>query len=129
MIGAPLSGERVASLQFRPVALAEDFKRIVDSLPPDWTHLSVDLRLGDEEQYIEAATYLTQVNAQPYSKYDWHFRLRVARDFGHAAAAESVVYTYAEPPFATLYARGGSIRPACANRTSSWISCELGAKP
>ena len=77
------------------VALAETFKRIVDSLPPDWTHLQVDLRLADEEQYIDAATYLTQINAQPYSRHDWHFRLRVARDFGHAAAAESVEGTLA----------------------------------
>ena len=77
------------------MALAQHFKRIVDSLPPDWTHLSVDLRLGDEERYIDAATYLTQVNAQPYSKHDWHFRLRVARDFGHAAAAEAVEGTLA----------------------------------
>ncbi len=79
----------------RPVALADDFKRIVDSLPPDWTHLQVDLRLGDEDRYIEAATFLTQINAQPYSKHDWHFRLRVARDFGHSAAAESVEGTLA----------------------------------
>lgn len=77
------------------MALAQHFKRIVDSLPPDWTHLSVDLRLADEERYIDAATYLTQVNAQPYSKHDWHFRLRVARDFGHAAAAEAVEGTLA----------------------------------
>ena len=28
-----------------------------------------------------------QVNAQPYSKYDWHWRLLVAHRFGHAASA------------------------------------------
>jgi len=27
------------------------------------------------------------VNAQPYSKHDWHWRLLVAHRFGHAAAA------------------------------------------
>jgi hypothetical protein len=26
----------------------------------------------------------------PYSKHDWHWRLRVAHEFGHAAAAETV---------------------------------------
>ena len=72
------------------MALAEDFKRMVDSLPPDWTDLQFDLRIFDEERYIEAATMLVQVNAQPYSKYDWHWRLLVAHRFGHAAAAPAV---------------------------------------
>ncbi len=72
------------------MALAETFKRIVDSLPPDWTHLSVDLRIFDEARYVEAATLLTQVNAQPYSRSDWHFRVRVAHAFGHSAAPETV---------------------------------------
>ncbi|MGZ4201959.1 MAG: hypothetical protein ACXVRH_07870 [Thermoleophilaceae bacterium] len=70
--------------------LAEDFKAIVDTLPPDWTHLTMDLRIFDEERYIEAATILVQINAQPYSKADWHWRLRVAHEFGHAAAPETV---------------------------------------
>ena len=77
------------------MALAETFKRIVDSLPPDWTQLSADLRLADEDRYIEAATFLTEINAQPYSKHDWHFRVRVARTFGHAAAPETVAGTLA----------------------------------
>jgi hypothetical protein len=77
------------------VALADDFQRTVDSLPPDWTHLALDLRIFDEERYIEAAALLVQVNVQPYSKSDWHWRLNVARDFGHAAAAETVHGTLA----------------------------------
>jgi hypothetical protein len=77
------------------VALAEDFKRVVDSLPPDWTHLQLDLRIFDETRYIEAATLVVQVNAQPYSKHDWHWRLLVAHEFGHAAAAETVHGTLA----------------------------------
>jgi hypothetical protein len=72
------------------VALADDFQAIVDSLPPDWTGLQLDLRIFDEERYIEAATLVVQVNGQPYSKHDWHWRLLVAREFGHAAAAETV---------------------------------------
>jgi hypothetical protein len=72
------------------VPLADDFQAIVDSLPPDWTHLALDLRIFDEERYVEAATILVQVNAQPYSKHDWHWRLIVAHEFGHAAAAETV---------------------------------------
>lgn len=70
--------------------LAEDFQRVVDSLPPDWTQLELDLRIEDEDRYIEAATLLTQINAMPYSRHDWHWRLRCAREFGHAAAAETV---------------------------------------
>ncbi len=72
------------------MALAEDFQRIVDSLPPDWTHLEVDMRIFDEERYVDAATLLTQINAMPYSKQDWHWRIRVAHEFGHAAAPETV---------------------------------------
>jgi hypothetical protein len=72
------------------VALAEDFNKIVASLPPDWTHLELDLRIADEERYIEAATILVQINAQPYSRHDWHWKLHVAHEFGHAAAPETV---------------------------------------
>jgi hypothetical protein len=72
------------------VALADDFQAIVDGLPPDWTDLGLDLRIFDEERYIEAATILVQVNAQPYSRAEWHWRLAVAHEFGHAAAAETV---------------------------------------
>lgn len=70
--------------------LAEDFQRIVDSLPPDWTHLEVDLRISDEDRYVEAATLLTQINAMPYSRQEWHWRIRAAHEFGHAAAPETV---------------------------------------
>ena len=76
-------------------ALAEHFQAVVDSLPPDWTHLELDLRIFDEDRYVEAATLVVQVNAMPYSKHDWHWRLRVAHTFGHAAAAESVHGTLA----------------------------------
>jgi hypothetical protein len=72
------------------MALAGDFQSIIGSLPDDWTDLVVDLRIADENRYVDAATMLTQVNAQPYSHAEWHFRLNVAHRFGHAAAAESV---------------------------------------
>ena len=71
------------------MALADDFQAVVDSMPPDWTHLELDLRIFDEERYIEAATLLVQINAMPYSQHDWHWRLRVAHEFGHAAAPET----------------------------------------
>ncbi len=72
------------------VALAEEFDRMVESLPPDWTGFELDLRIFDEERYVEAATLLTQINAMPYSQHDWHWRVRAANEFGHAAAAETV---------------------------------------
>src|SRR5213592_1065708 len=75
--------------------LAGAFQEIVDSLPDDWTDLQIDLRVFDEERYIDAAVLLTQVNAQPYSRADWHWRLLVAHRFGHAAAAETVKGTLA----------------------------------
>ena len=77
------------------MALADDFTRVLDSLPPDWTQLQMDLRIFDEERYIEAATLVVQMNAQPYSKHDWHWRLNVAHEFGHNAAPETVHGTLA----------------------------------
>jgi hypothetical protein len=75
--------------------LADDFQAVMDSLPPDWTHLELDMRIFDEDRYVDAATLLSQINAMPYSQHDWHWRLRVAHEFGHAAAAESVHGTLA----------------------------------
>jgi hypothetical protein len=77
------------------VSLADAFQAIVDSLPPDWTALELDLRIEDESRYVETATLLTQINAMPYSKHDWHWRLRVANEFGHAAAVPTVRGTLA----------------------------------
>jgi hypothetical protein len=77
------------------MALADTFRAAVDSLPPDWTYLELDLRIFDEDRYVEAASLLTQINAMPYSQHDWHWRLRVAHEFGHAAAAETVRGTLA----------------------------------
>src|SRR5918997_1384686 len=77
------------------MALADEFQALVDSFPPDWTHLELDLRIADEDRYIEAATLLTQINAMPYSEHDWHWRIRSAREFGHAAAPETVRGTLA----------------------------------
>ena len=75
------------------MALAEDFQRILDALPPDWTDLEVDLRIDDESRYIDTAVALSQVNAQPYRRplvSPWQWRVLIAHSFGHAAAAESV---------------------------------------
>ncbi len=72
------------------MGLAAEFQTVVDSLPPDWSHLQLDLRILDEGRYVEAATILVQINAQGYGKHDWHWRVRVAREFGHAAAPETV---------------------------------------
>jgi hypothetical protein len=72
------------------VALAEEFATIVETLPEDWTDLELDLRIADESRYVDAAVMLSQVNAQPYSRAEWHWRINVAHRFGHAAAAETV---------------------------------------
>jgi hypothetical protein len=77
------------------MALAEDFQGVLDTLPPDWTQLELDLRIADEDRYVEAATLLVTINAMPYSEDDWHWRLRVAHEFGHAAAPETVRGTLA----------------------------------
>ena len=66
--------------------LAEAFNEILQALPSDWTDLELVLRV-EEVGYIDAASLLVTCNAQPYSNYDWHFRIIVAHQFGHAAAA------------------------------------------
>ncbi len=70
--------------------LADELQRVLSSLPPDWTRLDLDLRIADEERYVEATTLLVEINAQAHSMSDWHWRLRLAREFGHAAAPETV---------------------------------------
>ena len=72
------------------MALAEQFSSVVDSLPDDWTDLELDLRIADESRYVDAAVMLSQVNAQPYSRANWDWRINVAHRFGHAAAPETV---------------------------------------
>jgi len=72
------------------MALADTFQDVLDALPDDWTDLEVDVRIFDENRYVPAAVYLATVNAQPYSKNDWHWRLLIAHRFGHAAAAPAV---------------------------------------
>lgn len=75
------------------MALADDFQEILDALPSDWTDLELDVRV-DESQYLEAATLVVTCNAQPYSHHDWHWRILVAHQFGHAAAAQAVQATF-----------------------------------
>lgn len=72
------------------MSLAADFQQVLEAMPPDWTDLELDLRIDDESRYVDCAVALSQVNAQPYSKADWDWRLIVAHSFGHAAAAETV---------------------------------------
>ncbi|HEX3318881.1 MAG TPA: hypothetical protein VHR88_12725 [Solirubrobacteraceae bacterium] len=73
-------------------ALADRFEAIVDSLPDDWTHLDLDLRIHDEQRYVDAALYLAMVNAQNHTRHaeGYHWRIICAHRFGHAAAAPAV---------------------------------------
>lgn len=75
------------------MALTADFQRILETLPPDWTDLEVDMKIDDMSTYVDTATSLSQVNAQVYQHPQadgWHWRLLVAQSFGHAAAPETV---------------------------------------
>ena len=72
------------------MGLAQEFDAVTESLPDDWTDLALDLRISDESRYVDAGVLLSQINAQPYSKADWHWRINVAHRFGHAAAPETV---------------------------------------
>jgi hypothetical protein len=68
------------------MSLAETFNQLIAPLPDDWTDLELDLRIFDETRYVDAAIVLVTCNAQPYSKYDWHWRLVLAHRFGHGAS-------------------------------------------
>jgi hypothetical protein len=72
------------------MSLATSYEEIVESLPGDWTDLELDLRIADKGRYVDAAVILSQINAQPYSRADWDWRINVAHRFGKAAAPESV---------------------------------------
>ena len=72
------------------MGLAESFADIVESLPADWTDMQLDFRLADEDRYVDASIPMTQINAQPYSQAEWHFRINVANEFGHGAPPETV---------------------------------------
>lgn len=94
------------------MALAAEFQKILDALPPDWTDLEVDMRIGDFSQYIDTAVAVSQVNAQVYQHPEpegWHWRLLVAKSFGHAAAPESVMGVLAKLDEAGV---AGELRPA-----------------
>lgn len=74
------------------MALSDSFREIVESLPRDWTDMQLDLRIRDESRYVDASVPMTQINAQPHSQADWHWRINVAHGFGHAAAPETVTW-------------------------------------
>ena len=73
---------------------------------------------------------LTQINAQPFSKHDWHWRLNVGQHgFGHAAAPETVEGTLAllddlgiqgEIAVRDAVPQGGSRSPRCGAGRSRW---------
>ena len=71
-------------------ALADIFDEITGSLPDDWTDLELDVRIFDEERYVDAAVFMVVCNAQPYSQHDWHWKILCAHRFGHAAAPSAV---------------------------------------
>jgi hypothetical protein len=70
--------------------LADIWDEIIGSLPDDWSDIEIDVRIFDEEHYIDAAVFMAVCNAQPYSKHDWHWRIICAHRWGHAAAAPAV---------------------------------------
>jgi hypothetical protein len=72
------------------MSLAQTFDEMLAPLPDDWTDLEFDLRIFEESRYVDAAIVLVTCNAQPYSKYDWHWRVLVAHRFGHAASVPAV---------------------------------------
>ena len=48
------------------------------------------LEVSPVDRVSDAAILLVTCNAQPYSKYDWHWRILIAHRFGHAASVPAV---------------------------------------
>ena len=68
---------------------------------------------------------LVQVNPQPYSHHDWHWRLLVAHQFGHAAAAPAVHGT-----LRLLDEAGSRASSSCAScAAAGWRTPTCGAAP
>ena len=109
------------------MGLADTFQEIVDALSDDWTDLTLDLRIFDEDRYIDASVYLVQCNPQPYSKYDWHWKILVSHRFGHSASAPTVHGTLKllDDPGSTASC-GSATRAPGASRSSR---CGAGRSP
>ena len=69
--------------------LADEFQEIVDSLPSDWTDLELDLRV-DETATSTRRRWSSRSTPSRTRSHDWHWRILVAHQFGHAAAAPAV---------------------------------------
>ena len=65
LLAAGLLRLRRQRLGFRRWPSPTTSSEVLDSLPPDWTDLEVDLRIDDESRYVDTAVALSQVNAQP----------------------------------------------------------------
>jgi hypothetical protein len=70
-------------------ALVEQWDAILAEEPDDWSHLSLELRLGDPERLEEAALLACPLN--PWHGPTWRsgwLRFRTARSSGYGASAE-----------------------------------------
>ena len=47
------------------MGLADSFQGLLDSLPDDWTDLEIDLRISDEERYVDTAVLLPRSTPSP----------------------------------------------------------------
>ena len=77
-------GARLAAM-----SLAADFSRCSTRCRPTGPTSNSICESPTRAATSTCAVALSQVNARPYSKADWDWRLLVAHSFGHAAAAET----------------------------------------
>jgi hypothetical protein len=73
-------------------SLAEQWRAVLDAEPSDWSHLSLELRLGDTERTEDACVVLSPLN--PWRDGDDFrsglLRFRAARQHGYGSASELV---------------------------------------
>jgi hypothetical protein len=81
----------LASIRRVALSMLEQWEAIVADQPPDWSHMSLQLRLRDANESEETAVVLSPLN--PWHGNDWRsgsFRFRVAKSWGYGAGATLV---------------------------------------
>jgi hypothetical protein len=72
-------------------SMLEQWEQILADQPPDWSYMTMELRLRDANETEETAVVLSPLN--PWHGKDWRtgtFRFRVARNFGYGAGVPLV---------------------------------------
>ncbi len=88
------------------MALADTFQQIVESLPDDWSHLELDLRIADEKRYV---AHLPAAGEVVLFDRSWYNRAGVERVMGFCTEEEYQEFMRTCPEFERMLVRSGII--------------------